>query len=174
MYTINNNSEQNDSNINFDILDSNMNTENEEQNYYDKLNAENLNWNMLDSDIDNMNIENEERNYYDKLNAKNLNWKSIHNEIDLAIIKQGLFPADELCLICNKAANIRCHDCGPHIFFCNFCNEKNHYKINLFHCQSDRKSPHKIIKKKIYLQPLCQENCNHEIGNITLILLKGK
>jgi hypothetical protein len=142
-----NNSEENNSNINFDRLDSD-----------------------IDSDID---IESEERNYYDKLNAENLNWRSIHKEIDLVIIKQGSF-LDEFCIICNEEANIRCYDCGPHAFFCNSCNEKNHYKINLFHCQSDKKSPHRIIKKKVRLQPLCRESCNHEIRNITLILLKGK
>ncbi len=60
-------------------------------------------------------------------------WReSIHSAFK-AVIEGESMKSDETCSNCGAPANVRCHQCGPYVFFCSDCGVSFHSRWNYHH-----------------------------------------
>ena len=61
-------------------------------------------------------------------------WRTERNTILLAYMKSCCIPETATCKVCSaEHPEFRCHDCGPHSYFCMQCLVDVHYMANHFH-----------------------------------------
>ena len=60
-------------------------------------------------------------------------WSKIRNQLLKAAVSCSELPANQLCIVCNEPALLRCQQCGPLIHYCDQCFSKQHNNVNLFH-----------------------------------------
>lgn len=60
-------------------------------------------------------------------------WADIRKELLFAHTEEASFPETSLCIVCAQIAELRCKQCGPHVFFCKSCFQQQHCSINIFH-----------------------------------------
>ncbi|RHZ88257.1 hypothetical protein Glove_24g30 [Diversispora epigaea] len=123
----------------------------------------------------NFSQENNQNTYFERQKKESKHWKESENLFFNAFITNQVFPQDACCVICNQAALYRCLDCGPNIFLCKSCTEQIHNKTNLFHRQSSKEHPYRLIPMIILLPKMCSEIiCHHERKKILAVQLKGQ
>ena len=61
-------------------------------------------------------------------------WRTERNTMLLAYMKSCCIPETATCKVCSaEHPEFRCHDCGPHSYFCMQCLVDVHYMANHFH-----------------------------------------
>ena len=60
-------------------------------------------------------------------------WDCVRSGIIGAVTEVAAMPIGQLCHICEEAASLRCHRCGPLGFYCPVCFQKCHSRVNIFH-----------------------------------------
>lgn len=61
-------------------------------------------------------------------------WEELRKNILSAFTESNAMPRNQLCIVClHTAAEFRCQDCGPAVFYCHSCFCSKHENINLFH-----------------------------------------
>ncbi len=60
-------------------------------------------------------------------------WQQLRSKFLSVATECAALPLGQLCILCPEAAEIRCLECSPSIYYCNSCFRKQHDKINYFH-----------------------------------------
>ena len=61
-------------------------------------------------------------------------WEQLRSSFLTAFTECSAMPPGQLCIVCRQsAAEVRCQECGPAIFYCHSCFCLKHEYINHFH-----------------------------------------
>jgi len=60
-------------------------------------------------------------------------WEKVRLALLDAVVEAAAMPLDQVCILCNLEASLRCKQCGPISYYCVDCFEGTHAKVNFLH-----------------------------------------
>jgi len=60
-------------------------------------------------------------------------WQRVRSSLLHAVTQSFAMPLEECCRVCHEAAECRCIQCGPAVYYCLRCFETLHSVTNIFH-----------------------------------------
>ena len=60
-------------------------------------------------------------------------WEAVRQRLLEAVTEAQGMPLNQLCMLCDSPASVRCKQCGPLSYYCLECFEQVHSSINFLH-----------------------------------------
>ena len=76
-------------------------------------------------------------------------WERVRNGMLRAVTEAACLPLAQSCISCEKAASLRCQQCGPLAYFCPDCFDQYHHKVNIFHVAEKWEVSETVSKKNV-------------------------